>query len=94
MMKTTILPDHCNVETCMVYSVENFPILCTSCVAATLDNIKDLPSEHKNELFFTYQHVMESGDYDHFIEDCCEEGDMSQEDYKEIEKETYFKTVF
>ena len=88
-MNTSLLPDHCDVEGCMVNNPDNFPAVCTDCIMLTMENIKDLPEEYKGELFFTYKSAIESGEYDSFIGKCCEEGSLTKEEYEEIETEIW-----
>ena len=88
-MNSDLIPDSCDVEDCMAHNPDKYPNLCSSCVILTLENIKNMPEERKNELFFTFKDHIDTGDFDGFIEDCCKEGKMSREEYEEIENEIW-----
>jgi len=88
-MNKTLLPDYCDVEGCMVNSMDNFPILCSNCIALTLDNIKELPEDTKGELFFAYKSAIASGEYNDIMNSCLDDGDLTKEEYEDIENEIW-----
>jgi hypothetical protein len=84
-----ILPDYCDTNNCMVNNPDNYPNLCTACILLTVEKMKNMPEEQKNEIFYTFKDAVTSGAYDDFIDDCCKEGNMTLEEYKDLEDEIW-----
>ena len=83
------LPDDCIDENCCVNNPDMFPVLCPTCTILMVEGLKELPGEKKSEIFFAFKAALSDGKFDEFIDECCEEGNISREEYREIEDEIW-----
>ena len=88
-MSFLFTPDECDVEGCMINDPSNFPEICEKCIIKTIENIKNLPNEDKTELFHLFKDATSRGDYDNYVDGCCETDNITREEYREIEEDIW-----